>query len=329
MADANIIKRNECLTELIVHTKDRLVQGVHRMFQGVKMRNQNPSHLLREFQLCLREIPGWTSERLRDEVSYLKDVEHVLDVLASIHALNKDIYGPHSPQWVGMEGLRAFVQECYLHLGRELWRKPHLVYDRVPKTQWLENQQLLERMAIQTIKTLIRRDVMHLHLLPQPLPHSQPQESAPDQMDQVTPQHASAIPYDDPPPIPAPAPAPVPVPIPAAVPVPVPAPAVVASPLAAAPTMDITSIPVTASRPPSRCSSSAATTSASEASSMSRSLSDKDFFADDEPTDPNEKRVVIPNVRGLRSQQRPYYESPGLRKFLESRKKPIFKSWPH
>jgi hypothetical protein len=154
-SEINMTRRNECLSELITLTKDRFLAGLIKMYESAKLRNKDASFILRDLQLTLREIPVWTDERLSDEVSSLKDVDRARDLLKAIMTLNSRIY-----QLTYEEvSLRTFVHDCYLQIGREIWKKPHLLYDNLPRIEYNKNMVLLERIVIQCIKSIIRKTI--------------------------------------------------------------------------------------------------------------------------------------------------------------------------
>lgn len=166
-----VTKRHEYISEVIAFTKDLFIDGVRRIYTDTLKINRSKRFILRDFQNQLKAVAVWTDDKLKEEVERFAphDVATRYDLrrmLHNIHVLTIKVFVEEEHHAAVMHEkvpsaatypIAGFVKDVYLSIARELWRKPHLLYDKLEKHDVLKNMRDLEKLVVNNIKSSIRR----------------------------------------------------------------------------------------------------------------------------------------------------------------------------
>lgn len=158
-----LVRRNEYVSELIASMKEKFMAGMQRVYDTVRALNQNPHMLLRDFQLSCKDIAIWTNDRVEEEVTRFKNPIHLAKVLRAIDLLNQRIYTSQGHYSIAasdsMVDFNAFVHQCYLQLGRELWKAPQIMYHGFPRPERHVHQVTLSKLVVSVMKIILRKRI--------------------------------------------------------------------------------------------------------------------------------------------------------------------------
>jgi hypothetical protein len=207
-----LVRRNEALSEFLAATRDPFLFGLQRLYRDVQAANRQPALLLREFQLACKAIPAWSDAQLDAVVAdHFRQPAALAQLLAAIVRMNGQLYGSaataadtpdEAPDPAAL--FRRFVHDAFWQLGRELWKAPHLIYDKLPRAERHANQLTLAKVVTGVVKRVLRQDIPFARAAAAAAPVSVP-APAPAAVPEVLP--PAPVPVSVPAPAPAPAPA--------------------------------------------------------------------------------------------------------------------------
>jgi len=159
-----ITKRHEYISDVIANTRDRFVAGIRQVYVDAQKVNRSRRFLLRDFQNMLSMIPTWTDEKQASELKRFCDVVHQLTrMVYNVHVCNIKMFAPkrldaHAIALPPFEGypINKFIQDCYVAIAREVWKKPQLFYDKVEKAEYNKNMKDVEKIVVGCIKLVLR-----------------------------------------------------------------------------------------------------------------------------------------------------------------------------
>jgi hypothetical protein len=157
----------EYVDELIAKCTPVFIQSLQTIFHEESQQCKNKKYLLRDYQTRLEHISTWSTEVAENE--YLR-FEHMskcdwLDKLihVSIVSMADKIFPNSSVEsMLSLPDKARFVHKCYIHIAREVWRKPIVMYtgakskDKIRYTQELKD--FIRKSVIQTIRECIPYD---------------------------------------------------------------------------------------------------------------------------------------------------------------------------
>lgn len=165
LEDINLLmtKRHDYMSEVIATSKDCFIQMIKRIYEDSKKINRARRFLLRDFQNQLKQVPSWTNDKVKEELSkFGSKIEHIKKMVYNIYTCNIKIY-MHEVQRERVNhvpyeeyDIRPFVTQCILNIAREVWRKPYLLYEDNETLDIIKNNKDLERITIQCIKFTLR-----------------------------------------------------------------------------------------------------------------------------------------------------------------------------
>ncbi len=116
--------------------------------------------LLRDFQGELKDVSTWSRSRIKHEADKLRDIRGIHSIISEIYRLNKSIYTPLELDFdidPKLDIVENFTKNACLNVARDIWRKPHLVYEIIDRKQLAKFQEMLDTLITTNIRLSVRR----------------------------------------------------------------------------------------------------------------------------------------------------------------------------
>ena len=156
-----LAKRKEALSDVLMALKHTVFYGVIRIYNDVRSKNRNGSFILNEFQQELRSIAKWTNERKQYELSKVPDLEGVTKnlvlYLRTSYQIDKEEESLLNLPTISRTRLMMeYISQVYLHIARDLWSKPFLLFEKVSANERQANLSTLEKIVVDVVKIVTR-----------------------------------------------------------------------------------------------------------------------------------------------------------------------------
>lgn len=160
LEDVNLLitKRHEYISDVISTTRDKFIAGLKSVYKDAQKVNRSRRFLLRDFQNQLKTIASWTTEKQMQEMQRFDEVvNQYTRMVYNVHMCNiKMFHAQVTPPTLETYPICDFTMHCYLHMAREIWRKPHLFYDKIEKQDYNKNIRDIEKIVANSIKHCLR-----------------------------------------------------------------------------------------------------------------------------------------------------------------------------
>ena len=157
----NEINRVDKLTdELVVLCRNVFSSIVTDIYKSTKKHNRDHNMLLRDFQGELKDVSTWSRSRIKHEADKLRDIRGIHSIISEIYRLNKSIYTPLELDFdidPKLDIVENFTKNACLNVARDIWRKPHLVYEIIDRKQLTKFQEMLDTLITTNIRLSVRR----------------------------------------------------------------------------------------------------------------------------------------------------------------------------
>lgn len=153
----HVVKRAESIADLVVQLREPLIAIFMDIWtKTYKDEKVTKTKWLQQFQLLLKTVKDLEDDDISDKVSHKKRVlANLYDALMSTAYIHHDTATPHIVKEKPL--LFHFVRDCAIHIGRELWAKPYLMYNIThKKTEVASARESLEKLVASAIKYQVR-----------------------------------------------------------------------------------------------------------------------------------------------------------------------------
>ena len=166
---ANVLQlKNEYTMDLINKTDYLFYQGIKSIYDSTSLINKEVKMLLREFQIELEKVSTWNDVMLEKEyerfvkstncdwldeliVASFKSSAHIM-----LSTIGNDASFTNTKMNVEIPTGKRFIHNCYISICRRIWKKPQLMYDKLPKSELIRNQEEVTQMISESIRDTIR-----------------------------------------------------------------------------------------------------------------------------------------------------------------------------
>ena len=170
---------NDCFNELYSLTRPLFKQGCQSIYETVCEKSSDHNNMLfREFQEELQKVPSWNSVMIEKEyerfvlssgcewlgklivANFKAAAKNVLSSIQSSETQDNsiDLEVP-TPQ--------NFVHYCYIEIARQVWKKPQLFYHKFSAFEKQQNDESIDKIIENSIKTTINKQLPFDTLLKQ------------------------------------------------------------------------------------------------------------------------------------------------------------------
>lgn len=153
----HVVKRAESIVDLVVQLREPLISVFMDIWTQVYKDDKiTKTKWLQQFQLQLKTVKDISDEDIADRVSHKKRIlTNLYDALMSTAYIHHNNTVPCINKEKPL--LYHFVRDCMLHIGRELWTKPYLVYNITHRKSEVANaRDALEKVVASAIKYQVR-----------------------------------------------------------------------------------------------------------------------------------------------------------------------------
>ena len=166
---ANVLQlKNEYTMDLINKTDYLFYQGIKSIYDSTSLINKEVKMLLREFQIELEKVSTWNDVMLEKEyerfvkstncdwldeliVASFKSSAHIM-----LSTIGNDASFTNTKMNVEIPTGKRFIHNCYISICRRIWKKPQLMYDKLPKSELIRNEEEVTQMISESIRDTIR-----------------------------------------------------------------------------------------------------------------------------------------------------------------------------
>jgi len=170
---------NDCFNELYSLTRLLFKQGCQSIYETVCEKSSDHNNMLfREFQEELQKVPSWNSVMIEKEyerfvlssgcewlgklivANFKAAAKNVLSSIQSSETQDNsiDLEVP-TPQ--------NFIHYCYIEIARQIWKKPQLFYHKFSAFEKQQNDESIDKIIENSIKTTINKQLPFDTLLKQ------------------------------------------------------------------------------------------------------------------------------------------------------------------
>lgn len=150
--------------EVVSYISPFIVQYFLSLYNQTKQRNKTHKYILKEFQQAIKQVASWGEDEkmsINNEIkSKHEAVEAVLNSLFVIQAKIVKSIGASAQEFQLQKNKTVdIIYNCFLNVGRELWKKPQLLYHNVATTLHHANMQQFDHVVHNTVKNTIKNIV--------------------------------------------------------------------------------------------------------------------------------------------------------------------------
>lgn len=149
-------QRKELIDELISLSKQHFVHLFKHIFETTVKSNVYPEKLLREFQDNLSKTKNWNNIEIKDISNSFPDI---LNLINNIFNLNRQLF-PNESELItdhDFDNKERFIKYTCLDIAREIWKKPFLFHEISKQLNYCNNDECVDKIITNCIKTFIRR----------------------------------------------------------------------------------------------------------------------------------------------------------------------------
>jgi len=162
----------EAKTELTSQFINLLTPNIYDGFQFLyeevakECKKTNNNECLTQFQLSLKEIPKWSSSKVKNEYQritnrcecdYLDDL--LTGVLVSTARVLSTIGTKHKNINLKIPKIYKFIHQCYINSAREFWKFTYLFDTKIAKVEIQRNIRESEKIIEDSIRSTIRHSL--------------------------------------------------------------------------------------------------------------------------------------------------------------------------
>jgi hypothetical protein len=131
------------------------------MYKETERKNKNQKLILKEFQQSMSAVSQWTDEDKVNIYETIKNGNEWLDNLVqSIFILKSKIMSSlknsQDKLEIELESSQELLYRCFLNTGRELWKRPYLMYHKVSKVDYRRHMEEFVKLISRSIKDTVR-----------------------------------------------------------------------------------------------------------------------------------------------------------------------------
>lgn len=166
LADAKL----EYTKQLINLLTPRISEGIRSIYDvAVDLcdRHEDDQYLKR-FQTLLGQIPKWNNDIIEKEYSRIEkrsDCDWLDELIGAVFVAHTKVLTAIKikknkiPMDIQIPEGTEFIHKCYIEVARQFWKKPYLMYHKLPKLELQRNLGETERVIQEAIEETIRKQL--------------------------------------------------------------------------------------------------------------------------------------------------------------------------
>jgi len=161
-----LIEAKTELTEQFIRSlAPPIFTGFQSMYDDIikNCKQKKITEYLTEFQQSLKDIPNWSSQRIKDEyykISSNSDCDYLQELLTGVLVTTARVLSTIGTKTshidIKIPKIYKFVHQCYIYSAREFWKFTYLFNRDIPKIDIQRNMREAEKIIENSIKQVIR-----------------------------------------------------------------------------------------------------------------------------------------------------------------------------
>jgi hypothetical protein len=166
LADAKL----EYTKQLVNLLTPRILEGIRSIYDvAVDLCDRHEDdQYLKKFQTLLGQIPKWNSEIIEKEylrIEKRSDCDWLDELIGAVFVAHTKVLTAIKikknkvPMDIQIPEATDFIHKCYIEVARQFWKKPYLLYHKLPKLELQRNLGETERVIQEAIEETIRKQL--------------------------------------------------------------------------------------------------------------------------------------------------------------------------
>lgn len=166
LADAKL----EYTKQLVNLLTPRMLEGIRSIYDvAVDLCDRHEDdQYLKKFQTLLGQIPKWNQEIIEKEylrIEKRSDCDWLDELIGAVFVAHTKVLTAIKikknkiPMNIQIPEATEFIHKCYIEVARQFWKKPYLLYHKLPKLELQRNLGETERVIQEAIEETIRKQL--------------------------------------------------------------------------------------------------------------------------------------------------------------------------